>query len=81
MKRKGAILRMKDIELIQILWDYMKMNQKLEKADCIIVLGSVDISIVDVAVEIYSKGYADKIIFSGGLRKNNKQIVERARSK
>ena len=23
----------KDIELIQILWDYMRMNQKLEKAD------------------------------------------------
>lgn len=23
----------KDIELIQILWDYMRMNQKLEKED------------------------------------------------
>lgn len=60
---------MNEIKLIQILWDYMRMNQKLEKSDCIIVLGSVDTSVVDVAVELYFKGYADKIIFAGGLGK------------
>lgn len=60
---------MEDIELIQILWDYMRMNESLEKVDCIIVLGTVDESVVDVAVELYFKGYADKIIFSGGLGK------------
>lgn len=57
------------IELIQILWDYMRMNQRLEKSDCIIVLGTIDVSVVDVAVDLYFKGYANKIIFSGGVGK------------
>lgn len=59
-----------DIELIQILWDFMKINNKLEKADCIIVLGCADINVAKVAINTYKKGLADKIIFSGGLRKN-----------
>lgn len=60
---------MKDIELIQVLWDYMKVNQEIKKSDCIIVLGTLDISVVDVAVKLYNEGYAEKIIFSGGLGK------------
>lgn len=27
---------MKDINFIQILWDYMKMNHELKNSDCII---------------------------------------------
>lgn len=65
---------MKDIELIQILWNYMRLNQKLEKSDCIIVLGTADISVADVAVELYFKGYSNKIIFSGGLGKVTSRI-------
>ena len=60
---------MEDVELIQILWDYMRMNQKIEKSDCIIALGTSDISVAHVASELYLKGYADKIIFSGGFGK------------
>ncbi len=33
---------MKDINFIQILWDYMKMNHELKDSDCIIGLGSKD---------------------------------------
>lgn len=60
---------MKDIELIQILWDYMKMNHKIRNADCIIGLGTMDINVANVASELYLKGYANKLIFSGGLGK------------
>lgn len=58
-----------DLELIQILWDYMKMNQELKISDCIIGLGSMDTNVANVASELYLNGYADKIIFSGGLGK------------
>lgn len=72
MERKSIMIYendVEDIKLIQILWDYMKMNHKLEQADCIIGLGSMDINVPDIVAELYQKGYASKIIFSGGLGK------------
>ena len=60
---------MEDIKLIQILWDYMKMNHKIGHADCIIGLGTIDTKVADIASELYLKGYACKLIFSGGLGK------------
>lgn len=60
---------MKDINFIQILWEYMKMNHELKHSDCIIGLGSMDINVANVTSELYLKGYANKIIFSGGLGK------------
>lgn len=65
---------MEDKELIKNLWNYMKMNQKIEKADCILVLGCSDITIVDRAVDLFNKGYASIIIFSGGLGKITSKI-------
>lgn len=65
---------MKDIELIQILWDYMKMNHKIRNADCIIGLGTVDVNVANVASELYLKGYANKLIFSGGLGKITRKL-------
>ena len=63
-----------DFELLQKLWDYMHINQTLEKADAILVLGCSDLSVVDVGVDVYKKGYADKIIFSGGLGKDTSKM-------
>ena len=65
-----------DVELIQILWDFMRLNNKLEKSDFIIVLGCADINVAKVAIDTYKKGLADRIIFSGGLRKNHKKYME-----
>lgn len=60
---------MKDIDQIQVLWNYMKMNHKIRNADCIIGLGTVDVNVANIASELYLKGYANKLIFSGGLGK------------
>ena len=60
---------MNDIKEIQILWNYMKMNHKLKQSDCIIGLGTVGTNVANIASELYLKGYANKIIFSGGLGK------------
>lgn len=63
-----------DFELIQILWDYMHLNHSLRKSDAILVLGCSDLSVVDVAVDIYKKGFSDKIIFTGGLGKDTSKM-------
>lgn len=60
---------MEDIKLVQILWDYMKMNHELSHADCIIGLGTMDTNVANVASDLYLNGYAGKLIFSGGLGK------------
>lgn len=65
---------MKDIEQIQVLWNYMKMNHKIRNADCIIGLGTMDINVANVASELYLKGYANKLIFSGGLGKITRKL-------
>ena len=60
---------MENMKLIQVLWDYMRMNHELKKSDCIIGLGTIDTNVANVASELYLKGYASKLIFSGGLGK------------
>ncbi len=49
------------------MWNYMKMNHPLTKADCIFVLGSHDTRVANHAVDLFLQGYAPYIIFSGGL--------------
>ncbi|HYF29364.1 MAG TPA: YdcF family protein, partial [Candidatus Paceibacterota bacterium] len=49
----------------QRIWDYMKLNQPLEKADAIFVLGSSDLRVPAYAAQLYHEGWAPLIIFSG----------------
>jgi uncharacterized SAM-binding protein YcdF (DUF218 family) len=51
----------------KILWNYMHMNHKLEKADLIMVLGSIDIRVAYYGADLFLEGYSDKILFSGGI--------------
>ena len=60
---------MEDIKLIQILWDYMRMNNEIKYSDCIIGLGTMDTNVANIASELYLNGYSNKLIFSGGLGK------------
>ena len=55
------------ITLAKKLWDYHHVNHTLEKADCILVLGSHDLRVADYAAELYLQGLAPILIFSGGL--------------
>ncbi len=52
-------------ELAQILWNYHHMNQQLEKADCILVMGSNDVRVAEWAVQLYKLGWAPLMVFSG----------------
>ncbi len=53
-------------EYAKIVWDYMLMDQKLEKADAILVLGSSDLRKAEYAAQLYHEGWAPLVIFSGG---------------
>lgn len=61
---------MDKLKLIKVLWNYMKIDDVPRRADCMIVLGTSRIDIVDYACSLYFKGFADNIIFSGGFREN-----------
>jgi uncharacterized SAM-binding protein YcdF (DUF218 family) len=54
-------------QLAQQLWDYHHMNHRLEKADCILALGSHDLRVANRAAELYLEGWAPLVVFSGGL--------------
>ena len=55
------------ITLARILWDYHQMNDTIERSDCILVLGSHDTRVAERGAELFLKGWAPVLIFSGGL--------------
>lgn len=60
--------------LAKVIWDYHRLNQKLEKADCILVLGSHDLRIAEYGAKLFLDGWAPLMIFSGGLGHLTKEI-------
>ena len=57
----------KVMKLAHKLWDYHHMHHTLQKSDCILVLGSHDLRVAERGAELYLKGYAPLLVFSGGL--------------
>lgn len=54
-------------ELALKLWQYHGMNQRLERADAILVLCSYDTSVAERGAQLFLEGWAPLLIFSGGL--------------
>jgi uncharacterized SAM-binding protein YcdF (DUF218 family) len=55
------------IDLAQQLWNYLRLDLPVERADCIVGLGSYDLRVADRCAELYTGGWAPLIIFSGHL--------------
>ena len=62
------------MENIQILWDFMHMGQALEKADVIVGFGCYDEDIPKRCAELFHRGFAPFVCFSGGLGRNTSGI-------
>lgn len=62
---------------IQTIWNYHLMHHTLEKADCILTLGSHDLRVAAHAADLYLQGWADYLIFSGGLGRLTEGMWER----
>ena len=67
-------------KLAKNLWGYHHINQKIQKSDLIICLGSNDIKVAERAVELYKKKYVKKILFSGGFGKITKSKFRKPES-
>ena len=55
---------------VQVLWDYLHLNQEVEKADVIVGFGCYDEDIPKRCAQLYHEGYAPYVAFSGGLGRN-----------
>ena len=51
----------------KIVWDFLQANRNITPADCIFTLGSNDLRVAERSADLYHQGYADLLIFSGGL--------------
>ena len=54
-------------QLAKKLCEYLKLNQVLEKSDCILVLGTYDERLAVRGAELHLQSYAPLIVFSGGF--------------
>jgi uncharacterized SAM-binding protein YcdF (DUF218 family) len=64
------------VELAEKIWNYHHMKHALQKADCILVLGSHDLRVAERGANLYLESWAPIIIFSGGLGNLTKGIWE-----
>ena len=57
------------VKSLKILWDYMRLQQPLEKCDLIIGCGCSNLDIPVKCSQLFKDGYGSKILFAGGLGK------------
>ena len=59
---------------VQILWDFMHMNQEPEPSDVIVGFGCYDEDIPKRCAELFHRGLAPFVCFTGGLGRNTSAI-------
>ena len=60
---------------LQVIWDYLCLNEPLQKADCIVGFGNFNTDIARRAAELYHAGFATKVLFTGGLGRNTEGLL------
>lgn len=61
----------------RIIWDYMKLNQTIHKADALFVLCSHDTRVAEYAAQLFIDGYAPWLIISGGSGKLTEDLFNK----
>jgi len=59
-----------DAEIIKnakIIWNFLQADHEITKSDCIFTMGSNDLRVAERSAELFLQGYAENLIFSGGL--------------
>lgn len=54
-------------QLAQIIWDYHHLHHQLAPSDLILALGSNDLRVAEYAAELYLRGWAPRLMFSGNV--------------
>jgi uncharacterized SAM-binding protein YcdF (DUF218 family) len=65
-------------DLAKRLWNFHRMNQRLERADAILVLCSYDLRVAERGAQLFLEGWAPLLIFSGGLGAITKSLWSEA---
>ena len=60
-------MQLEVLNVAKRLWDYHLLHHEIEKADCILALGSHDLRVAERTAELYLQGFAPVVIMSGGL--------------
>ncbi len=60
---------------LQVIWDFLGMHQEPQKADCIVGFGNFNDNIARRAAQLYHQGYAERILFTGGLGRNTQGLL------
>jgi len=50
---------------LQTVWNYLRLNHRLKKADIIFVLGSSDTRVAEYAAQLYLDGWVPLLLLSG----------------
>ena len=66
---------MEFLKPLQVIWDYLCLNEPLSKADCIVGFGNFNTDIARRAADLYHAGYAPKVLFTGGLGRNTEGLL------
>ena len=66
------------LKYFNTIWNYMKLNMRLEKCDLIIGCGCMNMNIPIRCAELLKNGYGKKILFAGGLGKVSKDILNKS---
>jgi uncharacterized SAM-binding protein YcdF (DUF218 family) len=65
-------------DLARKLWDFHRMNHRLERAEAILVLCSYDLRVAERGAQLFLEGWAPLLIFSGGLGAITKNLWSEA---
>ena len=69
-RETGGISGQAFYEPLRVIWEYLRRPCEMKKADCIVGFGNYNCDIGVRAAELYHAGYAEKVLFSGGLGRN-----------
>ncbi len=62
------------VKQAQVLWDYMKLGQPLQKAGALLVMGSHDLRVAEYGAKLFLEGWAPLIFCSGGWGNFTREI-------
>ncbi|MGE8722238.1 YdcF family protein [Leptospira terpstrae] len=67
-----------DLEFAKSIWNFLSIQENIQKSDLIFVLCSHDLRVAQYAIDLYKKGFSNYILFSGGLNFFTKNIFPKS---
>lgn len=67
-----------DFDLAQILWHYMHMGHEMQPSDVILVLGSNDLRVAEQGADLFLRGLAPRIVFSGNVGRLTEGVFKKS---